>query len=46
MVVVLRLNITFSDVKLNIVKDHIVDRWSTKFKIVHLESYPDNMKPA
>ena len=29
-----------------IVTDHIVDRRSTKFNIVHFQSNPDNMKPA
>ena len=29
-----------------IVTDHLVDGRSTKFKIVHLQSNPDNMKPA
>ena len=29
-----------------IVTDHIVDRQSTKFKVVHLQSNRDSMKPA
>ena len=45
-VCVLRLNITSSDFFNYIVTDHIVDRRSTKFLILHLESNPDSMKPA